>query len=65
MRYLKLSEILHLHRRIIQSSGGIHGIRNLAGLESAIALPKQYFNEMELYPSLIEKAAVLTCIHFS
>ena len=58
MRYLRLSEILYLHGRIIEKSGGISGIRNLGGLESAIALPKQFFGGTELYPSLIEKAAV-------
>lgn len=31
----------------------------MAGIESALALPKQYFGETELYPSLIEKAAIL------
>ncbi len=59
MRYLRLSEILYLHRRIIEKSGGINGIRNLGGLESAIALPKQSFGGTELYLSVIEKAAVL------
>ncbi len=59
MRYLRLCEILYLHRRIIEKSGGINGIRNLGGLESAVALPKQSFSGTELYPSLIEKAAVL------
>ncbi len=59
MRYLKLSEILYLHRIIIEKSGGIEGIRNLGGLESAIALPKQSFGGTDFYPSLIEKAAVL------
>ncbi|MEI8132403.1 MAG: type II toxin-antitoxin system death-on-curing family toxin [Leptolinea sp.] len=58
MRYLRLSEILYLHGRIIEKSGGICGIRNLGGLESAIALPKQFFGGTELYPSFIEKAAV-------
>jgi death-on-curing protein len=58
MRYLRLSEILYLHGRIIEKSGGISGIMNLGGLESAIALPKQFFGGTELYPSLIEKAAV-------
>lgn len=37
----------------------ISKIRNLGGIESAVALPKQSFSGTEFYPSLIEKAAVL------
>lgn len=59
MRYLSLSEILYLHDRILKESGGRQGIRNQGGLESALALPRQTFGETELYPSIIEKAAIL------
>jgi len=59
MRYLRLSEILYLHNCIIKESGGSHGIRNQGGLESALALPRQFFGETELYPSIIDKAAIL------
>ncbi len=37
IRYLSLIEVLELHRRIIEQSGGWLGIRNLTVLESAIA----------------------------
>ena len=59
MRYLKLGEILYIHDHIIRESGGSHGIRNQGGLESALALPRQTFGETELYPSIIDKAAIL------
>jgi death on curing protein len=59
MRYLSLSEILYVHDRIIKDSGGSHGIWNQGGLESALALPRQVFGEIELYPSIIDKAAIL------
>ncbi len=59
MRYLNLSEILHLHKTIIETSGGFHGIRNMAGLESAIALPRQAFGDSDLYPTVTDKAAIL------
>lgn len=36
-RYVQLEEILHLHVRIIQESGGAEGLRDLGMLESAIA----------------------------
>ncbi len=59
MRYLSLSEVLYLHDCILKESGGRHGVRNQGGLESALALPRQSFGDIELYPSAIEKAAIL------
>ena len=59
MRYLYLSEVIELHKRIMDQSGGASGLRNLGGLESAIAQPRMTFGEQELYPTLIEKAGAL------
>jgi death-on-curing protein len=57
MRYLSLIEILELHRRIIDQSGGALGVHDFGLLESAIAQPRMTFGGEELYPSLVEKAA--------
>ena len=59
MRYLSLLEILELHEAIIALSGGLHGIRDIGALESAIDQPRQTFDETDLYPDLISKAAAL------
>ena len=59
MRYISLSEVLELHRRIIEESGGSMGLRDLGGLESAIAQPRMTFGGRDLYPALIEKVAAL------
>jgi death on curing protein len=59
MRYLTLSEVLELHRRIIEQSGGALGVRDMGMLESAIAQPRMTFGGDELYPSLAEKAAAM------
>src|SRR5712691_3171284 len=59
MRYLALAEVVELHRRLLQVTGGAPGIRDLGALESAIAQPKATFDGLELYPTLIEKAAAL------
>ena len=59
MRYISLSEVLELHRRIIEESGGSTGLRDLGGLESAIAQPFMTFGGRDLYPTLTEKAAAL------
>lgn len=59
IRYLTLIEILELHRRILEESGGALGIRDIGLLESAIAQPRMTFGGEDLYPSLLEKAAAL------
>jgi death-on-curing protein len=59
MRYLSLAEVVELHRRLLQATGGAPGIRDLGALESAIAQPKASFGGVDLYPTLVEKAAAL------
>lgn len=59
MRYLTLSEVLELHRRVIRQSGGALGVLNLGGLESALAHPRMTFGGKELYPAVVEKAVAL------
>ena len=59
MRYLTLSEVLELHRRVIELTGGADGVRDLAGVQSAVVQPQMTFDGDELYPSLIDKAAAL------
>ena len=59
MRYLTLMEVLYLHRRIIEESTGMPGIRDLGLLESAIAQPRMTFDGRELYPTIVDKAAAL------
>jgi death on curing protein len=59
VRYLTVGEVLEIYRRVMQQSGGLVGIRDLGGLESAVAQPRMTFGGLELYPTLIEKAAAL------
>jgi death-on-curing protein len=59
MRYLTLGEVVALHRRLIAATGGASGIRDLGGLESALAQPRASFDGNDLYPGVIEKAAAL------
>jgi death-on-curing protein len=40
MRYLRLTEITELHRRVLKASGGGKGLRDLDGLKSAVAQPR-------------------------
>jgi death-on-curing protein len=59
MRYLTLGEILDLHCRVIEQSGGADGVRELGGVESAIAQPQMSFGGEELYPTIESKATAL------
>lgn len=56
---IPIQEIEKLHQTVINKFGGSHGIRDLAALQSAVARPFQTFDNNELYPSVLEKAASL------
>lgn len=59
MRYLTVGDVLEIYRRVMDQSGGLVGILDLGALESAVAQPRMTFDMGELYPTLVEKAAVL------
>ena len=59
MQSLTLNQILYLHNRIIESTGGASGIRDLKLLESSLAQPFMTFDGKDLYGSIIEKAGAL------
>jgi len=59
MRYLSISEVFELHDRVISSSGGSRGIRDIRALEAAVNQPRQTFDQKELYPDIVTKAAAL------
>jgi len=50
MRYLSLSEVLELHERIISSSGGSHGVRDIKALKSSVNQPRLTFDQKDFYP---------------
>ena len=58
-RYLSVKEVLRIHYLIIAQFGGVHGVRDLGLLESAVARPQAGFGDFESYPELWDKAAVL------
>jgi len=59
MRSLSLDQVLRLHARIIETSGGGTGLRDLGRLQSALAQPLASYDGQDLYPDLISKAAAL------
>jgi len=59
MRYLSIAEVLALDERLLATSGGGAGVRDLDALESAVSQPHAAFGGQDLYPDLITKAAAL------
>lgn len=59
MTYLTVEQVLFLHARLIEETGGSHGVRDVALLESAVARPRATFDTGDLYPNLLHKAAAL------
>jgi death-on-curing protein len=59
MRALTRDELLRLHRRLLDSSGGIEGLRDPGALDSAVSQPFASFGGEDLYPDLLSKAAAL------
>ena len=58
-RFLSLAELLDLYGRVLVAGGGSSAIRDLGALESALAQPRATLGEVDLYPTLVEKAAAL------
>lgn len=56
---ISTEQTLKIHTIVIEKFGGANGIRDIYGLESAIARPFQTFGGEELYPSIFEKAAAI------
>ena len=60
-------QVIRLHKMLLDSTGGLDGIRDESLLDSALAAPFQTFDSVELYPSTAAKIAriaySLVCNH--
>lgn len=59
MDALTPQQILFIHYRLIVSTGGSHGVRDLGALQAAAARPQATFDGNDLYPDPFAKAAAL------
>ena len=59
MILLTVEEISALHDKLIERTGGSHGLRDQSLLESAVYSAMSGFGDNEAYPSVEEKAARL------
>jgi death-on-curing protein len=57
--YLSAEQLVALHALQIERFGGLSGIRDRGGLESAAARPAMTFGGEDLYPDIAAKAAAL------
>ena len=58
MRYLSGEEILVINAKIIDETGGAHGIRDIGLFLSIIKKPETTFDGKELYGGVFKKAVV-------
>ena len=60
MKYLYPNQVLFIHQKVIEASGGAGGVRDQGLLESAVYRPQASFGGEDLYPSLVTKVAAMT-----
>lgn len=56
---IKQEDVLRIHRLLIDQFGGSHGVRDESSLNSAINRPFATFDQQELYPEPVDKAAAI------
>ncbi|WP_426668220.1 type II toxin-antitoxin system death-on-curing family toxin [Mucilaginibacter sp. McL0603] len=56
---IDLGKAHYVHNTLIDNFGGSKGIRDLGGLEAALYRPYATFDQQDLYPTPIEKAAAI------
>lgn len=57
MNWVTADDVILIHKKIITVTGGLYGLRDRKGLESAIAAPLQSFDGEDLYKTDVEKIA--------
>ncbi|HFI0451596.1 TPA: type II toxin-antitoxin system death-on-curing family toxin [Streptococcus suis] len=59
MKVLTVEQVIELHTRLIQATGGLDGIRDVGLIESSLSSAFSTYFGVEKYPSIEEKAARL------
>ncbi len=60
MKQLSPHQVLFLHARLIEETGGSHGVRDMGLLLSALGRPQATFEGKDLHPTIFQKAAALS-----
>lgn len=56
-KFVEKEDVLSIHSKLISQYGGLRGIRDEGGLDSAIALPQATYGGELLHPTIVEQAA--------
>jgi death-on-curing protein len=59
VNYLSVEQVLFIHARLIEETGGTHGVRDLNMLMSALGRSQATFDDEDLIPDIFTKAAAL------
>jgi len=59
LNWITIEELVLIHEWVIKETGGVHGITNPGGLESALTRPFTTFKGQGLFPDLWSKVAAL------
>jgi death-on-curing protein len=59
VKYLSAEQVLFIHSRIIDTTGGAHGVLDAGLLLSAVSRARATFEGRDLYPDIFHKAAAL------
>ena len=59
MIYPSPEQLLFLHARLVDETGGSHGVRDLNMLLSALGRPQASYDARDLYPDIYSKSAAL------
>ena len=57
-KYLSEEDILLIHSRVVDETGGLHGVRDRHAIASVVGQPRQAVFGKELYATMFLKAAV-------
>lgn len=57
--WLTIEQVLFIHKRVVDETGGLHGLRSLPLLDAALARPQATVFGEDAYPTLHDKAAAL------
>lgn len=67
MIFLSVEEVIQIHDELVSEYGGLHGIRDMGLLVSAIEMPKATMFEEYLHESVFDKASAylyhIVCNH--
>lgn len=56
---ISFQDVEAIHHLLIDNFGGGHGIRDKGALEAALNRPFQTFDQVDLYPTSVDKAAAI------